>query len=205
MKFAFPFVLSLSLVAGFGGVLSPAAHADETKPAADEKKADEKKLDEKKSDKKQETIDLAEGKLLLKAPADWTRKQPTVRIIDHEFSVPKAEGDEADGRVTVMGAGGGVKANVDRWKSQFTKLTKQNEETKKIGDIEVHIIDLTGTYKDQRGPFAPAEVRESQRMLGAILVSEKLGSYFVKFTGAEKTVAAQEKAFKAMVEGLEKK
>lgn len=195
MKFAFPFALSLSLVAGFGAAVLPTARAEEDKPAAEEKQAH----------KKQETIDLAEGKLLLKAPADWTRKQPSVRIIDHEFSVPKAEGDEADGRVTVMGAGGGVKANVDRWKSQFTKLTKQNEETKKVGDIEVHIIDLTGTYKDQRGPFAPAQVLENQRMLGAILVSEKLGAYFVKFTGAEKTVAAQEKAFKAMVEGLEKK
>jgi hypothetical protein len=154
---------------------------------------------------KQETIDLADGKLSLKAPADWVKKQPSVRIIDHEFAVPKAEGDEVDGRVTVMGAGGGVKANVDRWKSQFTKLTKQKEDKKEIKGIEVHIIDLTGTYKDQRGPLAPAEERESYRMLGAIIVSKDLGAYFVKFYGPEKTVAANEKAFLAMVDALDKK
>ncbi len=154
---------------------------------------------------KQETIDLAEGKLLLKAPAEWVRKQPAVRIIDQEFVVPKAEGDEVDGRVTVMGAGGGVKANVDRWKAQFTKLAAQKEETKKVVGIEIHVIDLSGTYKDQRGPFAPAENHEGYRMLGAIIVGEKLGAYFVKFYGPEKTVAAHEKAFAAMLDGLEKK
>lgn len=154
---------------------------------------------------KQETIDLAEGKLVLRAPADWVRKQPSVRIIDHEFAVPKAEGDDTDGRVTVMGAGGGVKANVDRWKSQFTKLTKQKEDKKEIAGIEVHLIDLAGTYNDRRGPLAPAEEREGYRMLGAIIVGKDLGSYFVKFYGPEKTVAANEKAFVAMVDGLEKK
>lgn len=154
---------------------------------------------------KQETIDMAEGKLLLKAPAGWVRKQPAVRIIDHEFVVPKAEGDEIDGRVTVMGAGGGVKANVERWKSQFTKLTSQKEDEKKIAGLEVHVIDLAGTYKDQRGPFAPAETHEGYRMLGAIIVGGELGSYFVKFYGPEKTVAANEKAFAAMLDGLEKK
>lgn len=154
---------------------------------------------------KQEAIDLAEGKLVLKAPADWVRKQPSVRIIDHEFAVPKAEGDEVDGRVTVMGAGGGVKANVDRWKGQFTKLAKQKEEKREINGIEVHIVDLAGTYNDQRGPVAPPETREGYRMLGAIIVGKDLGSYFVKFYGPEKTVAANEKVFAAMIEGLEKK
>jgi hypothetical protein len=154
---------------------------------------------------KQETIDLADGKLLLKAPADWVKKQPSVRIIDHEFAVPKADGDEIDGRVTVMGAGGGVKANVDRWKGQFTKLTSQKEDKKEIKGIEVHIIDLTGTYTDSRGTVDPGKPREGYRMLGAIIVSKDLGAYFVKFYGPEKTVAANEKAFVAMVDALEKK
>lgn len=186
-------IAAWSMAAGIAcGMTATVLAAQDEKPAA-EKPA------------KQETIDLADGKIVLKAPAGWVRKEPSVRIIDHEFSVPKAEGDEADGRVTVMGAGGGVKANVERWKGQFTKLTAQKEDAKKVAGVEVHVIDLAGTYKDQRGPFAPAETRENYRMLGAIIVDEKLGSYFVKFYGPADTVAAHEKAFAAMVDGLEKK
>jgi hypothetical protein len=41
-------------------------------------------------------------------------------------------------------------------------------------------------------------------MLAAIVVTETLGSHFVRMYGPEKTVAENEKAFNAMVEGLKK-
>jgi hypothetical protein len=188
--------LSLSVVALPAYAAAPAAEA-KANAKTDAKSAGH--------DAKQETIDLAEGKLALKAPAGWVRKDPSVRIIEHEFAVPKVEGDERDGRVTVMGAGGGVKANVERWKGQFTKLSKESSKDVKPQGIEVHIVDLTGDFKDQRGPLAPAEEHENYRMLGAIVSGGKLGSYFVKFYGPEKTVAANYDAFMKMIDGLEKK
>jgi hypothetical protein len=40
-------------------------------------------------------------------------------------------------------------------------------------------------------------------MLGAIIVTDKVGQYFVKLYGPRKTIAANEKAFLDMIEGLE--
>jgi hypothetical protein len=150
-------------------------------------------------------ITLAEGKLELTVPEGWKTIEPSVRIIDHEFAAPPAEGDVTVGRVTLMGAGGGVKANIDRWKGQFSNLTTDKTEEKKVNDQTVHIVDLAGTFRDQRGPFAPAEVKENFRMLGAIIETKELGDYFIKFYGPEKTIKENEKKFHEMVDSIKVK
>jgi hypothetical protein len=45
---------------------------------------------------------VADGKLEFKAPASWAKKTPKVRIIEVEYEVPAAKGDELAGRMTVM-------------------------------------------------------------------------------------------------------
>ena len=83
LSFAFALVLGLALFA-------PAARADEG-----------------------ETLKLGEdGKITQVAPKDWAKKRPAINFIQYEFAIPKAEGDENDGRVTVMGAGGSVEQNI---------------------------------------------------------------------------------------------
>ena len=49
----------------------------------------------------------------LTAPATWERKTPRVEIIRAEFSLRRAEGDGADGRLTVSVAGGSLKDNIE--------------------------------------------------------------------------------------------
>src|SRR6059058_280378 len=65
------------------------------------------------------TFTIGEGKLALTAPASWTKKEPASRIVEVEFAIPPAKGDETPGRLTAMGAGGSVESNVDRWIGQF--------------------------------------------------------------------------------------
>src|ERR1041385_416666 len=76
--------------------------------------------DEKADPKPNPTIDLADGNITLTAPDGWVRKTPKVRFIDHEFAVPASKGETEEGRVTVMGAGGTIEANIDRWINQFS-------------------------------------------------------------------------------------
>jgi len=158
-----------------------------------------------------EKVTLADGKLSLTAPAAWERKEPSVRIIEHEFAVPAADGDKEAGRLTIMGAGGSIEANIERWIGQFEQpdgaATKERTKREKltVDGQTVHMVDITGTYKDQRGPFAPAVIRDDYRMLAAIIPTEKSGQYFVKLYGPKKTIAANEKAFRAFVESLEVK
>lgn len=157
---------------------------------------------------------LEEGHIKLTPAKGWVRKAPKVRIIEHEFAAPKAEGDTEDGRLTVMGAGGNVKDNIDRWKGQFqtgegkpvTDSAKSREV--KVAGQTVHLVDITGTYKDApAGPFAGGKttLKENYRMLGAIIVTERYGQYFLKFYGPKKTIDAQEKAFLESVNTLEVK
>jgi len=150
-------------------------------------------------------VKFAEEKLEFEVPADWKKVDPRVRIIELEYAVEPVEGDQTPGRITLMGAGGSVKANIDRWKGQFTKLNKDKVDEEKVEKHVVHFVELYGNYKDQRGPFAPATVKEDYGMLAAIIVTEELGQYFVKFYGPEKTVDANKEKFMKMIKSLKTK
>jgi hypothetical protein len=154
-------------------------------------------------------VELSDGNIVLTAPQQWMRVKPRNRIIEHEFSAPKQKEDLIDGRITLMGAAGGVERNVERWVQQFRQAdgsaTKPKKEVLDIAGQKVHVVELEGTFKDQVGPFAPATMRESYKMFGAIIVTEKLGTYFVKFYGPQDTVAANEDAFRNFLKSMKVK
>ena len=149
------------------------------------------------------------------APASWVRKTPRVRFIEHEFAVPASKDDKEDGRVTVMGAGGSVEANIDRWIAQFKQpdgsetknQVPEADRKQKIAGLEVQRVDLTGTFHDSV-PFDPTNKpvdRENYRMLAAIVVAPKLGNYFIKFYGPKQTVGDHAEEFHKMIAGLQLK
>lgn len=159
---------------------------------------------------------IADGGFSLRAPAGWQRVQPKSGIVETEFAIP-SEGAAADGapaqpgRMTVMGAGGTVQANIDRWYGQFTQPdgseTKTKATTKKLdlAGCKVTLVDIPGTYKDSPGgPFAGGRAveRPDYRMLAAIVETPDRGNHFLKFYGPAKTVAAHADGFRTMVEGM---
>jgi hypothetical protein len=153
---------------------------------------------------------IANGAFSLEAPAGWKQVPPKSGIVETEFAVP-SEGDAAPGRMTVMGAGGSVQANVDRWYGQFTQAdgsaTKDKATTKtlKLAGCTVTLVDVAGVFKDMPGgPFAGGQAvdRPDYRMLAAIVETPEKGSYFLKFTGPGATVAKHADGFRKMVEGL---
>ena len=155
-------------------------------------------------------LKLAGGKLRLPVPGNWQMVPIRSRIIKREYAVPPASEGEAPGRMTVSTAGGGIEANVERWIGQFQ--TAEGEpladeakkvEKKKIGGLEVHLVDLTGDFQDQpRGPRGPTVSRPNYRMLAAIVPLKEGGTWFFKFYGAKETVDAQAKPFTKMIEGI---
>jgi len=161
---------------------------------------------------------VARGGFSLEAPEGWQRVQPKSGIVETEFSIP-SEGKGADGaalqagRMTVMGAGGTVEANIDRWHGQFTqpdgKPTKEKATTKKIdvAGCTVTLVDIPGTYKDApAGPFAGGQAvdRPNYRMLAAIVETGDQGNHFLKFYGPAATVEKYAAGFQKMVEGMVK-
>lgn len=153
---------------------------------------------------------VAEGKLEFKAPASWTKKTPKSRIVEVEYEIPAAKGDETAGRMTVMGAGGTVEANIDRWIGQFDQpdggdtKDKTKIEKLKVSGQDVQWVDLSGTYKDNPAPFAGGKsvLRENYRMLAAIVQTKESGNYFLKFYGPKATVTENEKAFRDLIDSM---
>jgi hypothetical protein len=158
---------------------------------------------------------IAADSLSLEAPEGWQRVQPKSAIVETEFSIA-SEGNGADGqplpagRMTVMGAGGSVEANIERWYGQFSQpdggSTKDKSSTKKlkVAGADVTLVDIPGTYKDMPGgPMAGGKTieRPGYRMLAAI-VEGKQGNYFLKFYGPADTIAKHADGFRAMIEGM---
>lgn len=158
---------------------------------------------------------IGDGALSLEAPAGWKRVQPKSGIVETEFAIPsEAAGDDtappAPGRMTVMGAGGSVEANIERWCGQFAQpdgsSTTDKASTKKlkIAGREVTLVDIAGTYKDSPGgPFAGGKTidRPGYRMLAAIVEGPD-GNYFLKFYGPAATVERHADGFRKMIEGM---
>ncbi len=154
---------------------------------------------------------IADGSLSLEAPAGWKRVQPKSSIVEAEFAIPATNEGEQPGRMTVMGAGGSVQANLDRWFGQFSQpdgsATKDKAATKKleIAGCTITLVDVAGTYQDKpMGPFGGGKGvdRPDYRMLAAIVEAPDRGSHFLKFYGPAATVAAHADGFRRMVEGI---
>ncbi len=165
----------------------------------------------RQADAEARVFTIADGGYSLSAPEGWKRVQPKSSIVETEFSIPTAGEGQQPGRMTVMGAGGSVQANVDRWYGQFSQPdgsdTKDKAATKKVelAGCKVTIVDITGTYKDApAGPFAGGKAvdRPDYRMLAAIVETPDRGNYFLKFYGPGKTVGDHADGFRAMVEGI---
>ncbi len=158
-------------------------------------------------------FDVAEGALNFQAPGEWTKVQPRVGFIEAEFSIPKEEGDPKNGRLTIMGAGGSVDANIERWYAQFTQpdggetSEAANVEEMTINEMTVHMVDISGTYMDTSGgPFDPNAKkveREDYRMVAAIIETSSNGNYFIKMYGPKTTMEKHLEGFKGMIKAVE--
>ncbi len=161
-------------------------------------------------------IELAQGKLSLVVPADWKPVPPKSSIVEYEFMAPKSESKaEMQARVTVMQAGGGVQANVDRWYGQFEQPDKSSTKDKakvekfEVAGSTVHFVDISGIYKDSMGggPFAPkpSVLRTNYRKVGAIIQLKDSGDFYLTITGPNAVVEKQIASMKKMLQEMKAK
>ena len=118
--------------------------------------------------------------------------------------------DDAECVVYFFGAGqgGGIEANVERWKGQFRQPGGKPVEVKPgrrtIHGLAVTTVDISGEYSGMGGPVAAEKsVKSGYRLLGAI-VEGPGENIFLKFTGPAKTIAANQKKFEQLLESFDK-
>lgn len=144
------------------------------------------------------------------APASWkTEAARPMRAAT--YSIPLAAGDQGVAECVVNyfgpGQGGGVEANIDRWRGQVQgadgKPATAKTDKRTVRGIPITIIDASGTYTGMGGPMmAGAKPAAGYRLIGAI-VEGPGGSVFFKLTGPAKTIAAQQKNFEQLLASIQ--
>jgi hypothetical protein len=124
------------------------------------------------------------------------------------YSVPAVSGDPEDGECAVFffgsGQGGDVAMNIDRWAGQFEENPKPVRSSRKVNNLNVTVVSLSGTYLAPGGPMMQSTgSKPNFKLLGAIVEGPE-GAVFFKFTGPTKTVAAAEAEFNSLVSSIVK-
>jgi hypothetical protein len=133
------------------------------------------------------------------SPSNWISSVPTSKMRKAQFKVPGEKGKDAEVAFFYFGGGGagGVKANVDRWMSQFEDAKGIEVKNTAVGDTLVTYAQAHGTFLSGRA-FGPKTPKPNYALLAAI-ISGKNGAIFIKMTGPKETVEAQVSNMKKMV------
>jgi hypothetical protein len=132
-------------------------------------------------------------------PGGWKAVKPQTNIVDAEFELPRVDGDEFDGRLTLMFSGGDPQEVIANRSAEFMQAPSQtpHAETLRIGSVDATWVDLQGVW---RGPaFRPIEPRPDYRMLLVIIPFTEHSAFYVKLTGPQATIAAHESGFRDFV------
>lgn len=133
-------------------------------------------------------------------PASWRKVKPQTNIVEAEFELPHADGDDLDGRLTLMFSGGDPQEVIANRTAEFVHDPDHPPkiESLSIGAVEGKWVDLRGEWK---GPsFRPIEPRAEYRMLLVIIPFTAHSSFYAKLTGPRETIAAREDEFREFVE-----
>jgi hypothetical protein len=127
------------------------------------------------------------------------------------YSIAPVAGDSTGAECVVNyfgpGQGGGVEANIERWKSQVQapdgKPASAKVEKRTVRGVPITVIDASGSYTGTGGPMtATPKALPGYRLLGAIAEGPG-GSVFFKLTGPAKTIAAQQKNFDLLLASIQ--
>lgn len=139
------------------------------------------------------------------APAGWKNTGST-QMRAATYAVPAAPGDTQPAECVVYffgaGQGGPVDLNIQRWQEQFTDQSGRpvagRVSRPTINGMKATTLDASGNYSGLGGPMGNGRAVPGYRVLAAIIEGPG-GNIFVKFTGPQATVAAQQGAFAQML------
>ena len=143
-------------------------------------------------------------------PKEWVEETPKSGMRKAQYRLPAAPGDKEDGECVVYyfgaGQGGDVKANLDRWASQFSgrgaAAPKFSE--MKAGGFTISRAEAKGTYTPSpmsMGGGPEPEPKPGSMLLGAIVPGPD-ANWFFKCTGPEKTMEANRARFDALLASM---
>ncbi|MCF6310819.1 MAG: hypothetical protein L3J39_00050 [Verrucomicrobiales bacterium] len=142
--------------------------------------------------------DRAESAPLAYQLPDGWKKEATTQFRSLNFSF----GKESEGQCYVSRVGGGLVANLNRWRGQMGLKPISAEEIEKLPKrllfgMESTYVELDGSFKGMGSP----EAKPDYRMVGLVLSMPDV-SFFVKMTGPKALLIEHEKNFAQFCESL---
>ena len=139
-------------------------------------------------------------------PENWKETEPSSSMRKFQFEIP-GKSKTAELAVFYFGEnqGGDVKSNIERWKSQFTKLDKEETNEKAAGGMKVTQTTLEGSFQLTMGPMMAAHGKpaDNYSVLGAIVEAPE-GSVFFKMTGPKETLDGAKESFSSLINSVKK-
>jgi hypothetical protein len=142
------------------------------------------------------------GQMAWNAPSGWIKENPSSSMRTAQFSLPKAGSDPEDASVVIFnfgGEGGGVRANLDRWISQFKDSGERKiveEDKVEVNGLAQTVVRISGTYLFQERPMASTKTEKPGFQMLAAVMETKSGPWFVRFVGPQATVEKWEPSFR---------
>jgi hypothetical protein len=151
------------------------------------------------------TTSRASVTLKYTAPDTWQKEPPKGPLRVDQYRLPRAPGDLEDAELAVFGSniGGGVEANVQAWRGQFSLPDGQPIPDEgvvlqrlDVNDLKITVVDIAGRYtpRAMMPEAAPPASKDGYRMLGAI-VETPGGARFFKAIGPAETIGNHREEF----------
>jgi hypothetical protein len=131
-------------------------------------------------------------------PLGWKRVKSQNRVVEAEFELPRVEGDEYDGRLTLMGSFGDPQDAIAIRTAEF-KLDPDGgpiKEVVKIAGVDATWVDFRGEWKGMSLRAEPMPPRADYRMLLVVIPFTERSAFYAKLTGPRSTIAAHEEEFR---------
>lgn len=148
--------------------------------------------------------DIQAGGLVFRSPSGWQR-QPAGGMRAAEFRIPGPEGEATV--VFFTGIGGSAMDNINRWRGQV-KPDRGGEprvsEMTLAQSIPAKRISMIGTYTGMSPMGAASQPMPGAKFIGVVIEAPS-GQVQIRMTGPLSTVEEAERAFDAMINGVQAK
>lgn len=139
------------------------------------------------------------GNFTFKPAKSWVVSAPKSHMVKASLNHGKKDGPLLKFYHFGEGQGGGVEANIQRWKKQFENgEAKVTPEEKTFGDQKLTIVSMTGTY--MVGPMMARNktATPGYMLLGAV-IPHRSGDVFLKMLGKEADVKKTKADFEKLI------
>jgi hypothetical protein len=130
--------------------------------------------------------------ITLNKPEDWTQEQPTSQMRVVQYAL------KSDKSIKVVGFNFGIqdmiKENIDRWKSQFSKVDNVKE-TKMLGD-KITMVEISGSFKLEKAPMSSEFTDSPNYLMIAAIVPSNEGPFYFKAVGPKDLMTKEMNNFK---------